>query len=687
VLFAISATPIMALVAAGLIGVVAVVLIYFRSKRLGSAPAPADLQGINAAKLENYQLILDTLDRSNVILWWARVTRKGSSYQWEFRTPPQLHDNPIYRLAALVKEGGLWRDEQAPDHERTKLTAAKALDEGATRYRQEFRIIGPDAMHWLSEDVVVRPAAPNEWNLAGVITDVTQGHEAGESLLMLSSVVEQTADSVLITNSEGIIEYVNHAFEAMTGYSREEAAGKTPRILKSGHHDAGFYENLWSTIISGRVFQGILVNRRKNGDIFHSEKTITPIKDGSGKIIRFVSTEKDITERVNFEAKLREQAALLDTATDAIIVRDLTHRISYWNKAAEQLYGWSAKEVLGRSALEFSYQEYSEFESSQREMLKQGEWTGELLQRAKDHKEFTVLSRWTLVRDERGQPKAVFVINTNVTEKKQLEGQLFHAQRLESIGQLASGIAHDLNNILTPVVMVMPLLREEIAKPETLQLVDLLEASVNRGVNIVKQILTFSRSIQGGMGSVPLRPLLKEVGQVIKETFPKSITLTVNVPEDLWMVEGDATQLHQVLINLCVNARDAMPAGGALAMEAENVILDGFYATKTPGARAGPYVVCLVEDNGMGIPEEVVNHIFDPFFTTKGPGKGTGLGLSTVFGIVKKHGGFIRVESKVGKGSQFRVYLPAKPEQLSAAEQVAAEAPPARLRRNHPRSG
>jgi nitrogen-specific signal transduction histidine kinase/CheY-like chemotaxis protein len=287
-----------------------------------------------------------------------------------------------------------------------------------------------------------------------------------------------------------------------------------------------------------------------------------------------------------------------------------------------------------------------------------------------------MLSRWSLVRDDAGRPKSVFVIDTDITERKKLEAQLYRAQRLESIGQLASGIAHDLNNILAPLVMVAPLLRMEIKAPETLRLVDILEANTKRGVEVVKQILTFSRGLKAGKGLVPLRPLLKEVINVLDETFPKSIALRSSIPEDLWMVEGDATQLHQVLMNLSVNARDAMPDGGTLTLAAENMVVDELYASMSPGAKPGPYVVWLVADTGTGIPPEDLDRIFDPFFTTKEPGKGTGLGLSTALGIVRNHGGFLKVESKPGKGTQFRVYLPAQMGAQLPAEPPPTEAPP-----------
>jgi nitrogen-specific signal transduction histidine kinase/ActR/RegA family two-component response regulator len=279
-----------------------------------------------------------------------------------------------------------------------------------------------------------------------------------------------------------------------------------------------------------------------------------------------------------------------------------------------------------------------------------------------------------LVRDEQGQPRSIFSINTDITEKKQLEAQFLRAQRLESIGALASGIAHDLNNVLAPIIIGAPLLRE-LAKDQTSRhLLKTMETSAQRGAAIVRQVLTFARGVEGER--VPLQPrhLLREMEKLAAETFPKGIRIDSDVASDLFPVLGDATQLHQALLNLCVNARDAMPNGGVITLAAANIVLTKEAAEKIPGAQPGSYACLRVTDTGTGIPPEVEAKMFEPFFTTKGVGKGTGLGLSTVLGIVRSHGGFVRVDSKVGKGSTFELYLPA-----TTNEQVAVKgesAPP-----------
>lgn len=252
------------------------------------------------------------------------------------------------------------------------------------------------------------------------------------------------------------------------------------------------------------------------------------------------------------------------------------------------------------------------------------------------------------------------VVNTDITQKKLLESQFLRAQRLESIGTLSSGIAHDLNNVLAPILMTAQLLESQLQDERSKRLLPILINNAKRGANLVKQVLSFTRGIEGDRTLVQPEPLINEIKQVIKETFPKTIQVSEEIPQNLWMIKGDATQLHQVMMNLCVNARDAMPNGGKLSICAANFIVDENYAQMHLDAKVGSYIMISVADTGIGISPEVLDRVFEPFFTTKELGKGTGLGLSTVLGIVNSHNGFINVQSHINKGSNFQVYLPAQ---------------------------
>jgi two-component system, cell cycle sensor histidine kinase and response regulator CckA len=374
-------------------------------------------------------------------------------------------------------------------------------------------------------------------------------------------------------------------------------------------------------------------------------------------------------ERKQAEQKIREQAALLDLATDAIYLKDLNKKILLWNKGAERMYGWSTEEVLDRHCEKIFYQELpSQLEEAWASVLNKGEWQGELHKLTKSREKLIVASRWTLVRDRHEQPKSILIVDTDITEKTQLETQFFHAQRLESLGTLASGIAHDLNNILTPILAASQLLPMRLPDVDdrTKHLFKIIEDSSKRGADLIKQILSFARGAEGKRNNLQVGHLLQEIGRIAQSTFPKSIEIYKDIStRNLWAVWADPTQIHQVFMNLCVNARDAMPDGGTLSLSASNIVIDENYTKIHLDTKVGSYVAIAVRDTGCGMPKEILARIFEPFFTTKEPGKGTGLGLSTTLGIIKSHGGFISVDSELGEGTVFTVYLPAIEEIVS----------------------
>jgi signal transduction histidine kinase/CheY-like chemotaxis protein len=291
-----------------------------------------------------------------------------------------------------------------------------------------------------------------------------------------------------------------------------------------------------------------------------------------------------------------------------------------------------------------------------------------------------VQSRWTLVRDGQGAPTGILVVGNDITEKKRLESQLYRSQRLESIGTLASGLAHDLNNVLAPIMMAVHFLKEEAKDERSRIWVQTLETCSQRGANIVKQVLTFARGAEGTPVLLQPSALVTEIERIVRETFPRSILTQTQVCQNLPRFIGDSTQMQQVLLNLCVNARDAMAEGGTLTIGVERVQLDGEAGRIHPKAKSGTYVVFSVTDTGTGIPDELLDKIFDPFFTTKPLGHGTGLGLPSVLGIVQRHHGFIHVESKVNIGTTFQVYLPAD---VSGKEGATVDPTKTRLPRGH----
>jgi two-component system, cell cycle sensor histidine kinase and response regulator CckA len=364
------------------------------------------------------------------------------------------------------------------------------------------------------------------------------------------------------------------------------------------------------------------------------------------------------------EEQILAQAQVIDLATDAIIIRDLDDTIEFINHGAERLYGYQRAELLGRRSTEFMPpQLLKHFREVKEATIRDGHWEGEMEHFTKKQKPVLVTSRWTLVRQSNRD--RILAINSDITEKKQLERQFLRAQRLESIGTLASGIAHDLNNILAPICMATELLRSSDPSPADTAMLNIIDQSARRGAEIVKQVLTFVRGSEGQRTILSVAPLITEIAKIARETFPRNIQTSYCFDPNLSLVKADAGQLHQVLMNLAVNARDAMPTGGTLKLSARNVM-------KAEGLRQ---VAIEVEDSGTGIPPEVLDKMFDPFFTTKEISKGTGLGLSTVLGIIKSHKGTIDVQSTVGKGTCFRIFLPAEEAPKTAEEERDEDVP------------
>jgi PAS domain S-box-containing protein len=494
------------------------------------------------------------------------------------------------------------------------------------------------------------------------ITDITE-RKGGEEMLRASeeryrSLFESNPNPMWVYDVETLLFLaVNAAAVEHYGYSQDEFLAMTIKDIRPAEDIPALIDDLVETT---GVAKNAIQWRHCRKD-----KTMIEVEIAShdliwlGRRARLVLIN-DITERNRAEARVREQADIINRAHDAITVVNFEDQhITFWNSGAERLYGWSADEAIGKSIGELIFANEKEREAPLKALMSTGEFHGEIKQVAKDSREIIVDSRATLIRNPAGEPLSVLLINTDVTDQKKLETQLLRAQRLESIGTLASGVAHDLNNILAPILMCAQTLRDNLDAEDRQSAISLIEDSAQRGASVVKQVLTFARGIEGERVLIQPTHLIEEMIDIARQTFPKSIELTGRYPEDLWTIQGDPTQLHQVLLNLSVNARDAMPNGGSLTLAAENFTIDENYAAMTPDAKVGPYVILRVTDSGTGMPRATADKIFDPFFTTKEIGKGTGLGLSTVLGIVKSHGGFISVYSEIGQGTTFKIFFPA----------------------------
>ena len=416
---------------------------------------------------------------------------------------------------------------------------------------------------------------------------------------------------------------------------------------------------------------------RPDGQSVHVLARAVPRMDATGRVLGLYGTAQDISERKRAEMEAFRLASIVEFSDDAIISKTLDGVVTSWNRGAERIFGYTADEMIGTSITRLFPPARLEEEAEILAKVRRGESVEhfETSRVRKDGRPIDVAVAVSPMRDGRGAVVGASKVARDISDRKRLERQFLRAQRLESIGTLAGGIAHDLNNVLSPIMLSVELLRLDYPDASSQELLDAIDRSALHGANLVRQVLSFASGVEGDRLEVRVDQLVRDVERTARDTFLKHIDVRTSLPADLWRVVGDPTQLQQVLVNLCVNARDAMPTAGRLLIRAENVTLDANDSGLHLDATVGPYVLLRVEDSGSGIAPEDLERIFDPFFTTKEVGKGTGLGLSTSLAIVKSHGGFVRVYSEPGNGTKFNVYLPARTSFSDEEQARAVELP------------
>ncbi len=516
--------------------------------------------------------------------------------------------------------------------------------------------------------------------------------------LLSASLLEAVPDAMIAVNQEGIILQVNSQTETLFGYTRNELIGQRieiliPERLRDRHdlHRKHFTEEPKVR----RMGVGLdLHGRRRDGSEFPVEISLSPVRTDGGMLV--LSAIRDITERKYIEDQLRsahkelEQrkdrqlhdyqnrlALIVESSQDAIIGKSLDGIITHWNKGAEDIYGYSAGEAIGRSISMLAPAERTDEIAGILTHIRQGERVEyfESVRLTKDGRRLHVSLSVSPIRDDRGEVVGASTIARNITAQKRAEEQLRQGQKMEAIGRLAGGIAHDFNNILGIITACTELLGSRLdPATATTQYTDNIREAAKRGASLTRQLLAFSRKQPAQPRVLDLNERLKELSKLLRPLMGDDVEVRFLPKSQSAIIEADPGQLDQIVVNLAVNARDAMPHGGKLIVETSNVEFDESFARKHPPLKAGPHVMLAVSDTGFGMDEATMSHIFEPFFTTKETGKGTGLGLATVYGIVQQSGGHVWVYSEPERGTTFRIYLP------SAAHQagMTAEVPPAK---------
>ena len=614
------------------------------------------------------------LQREQVRLVEAQTLAKVGSWETDLATMEVIWSGEVYRIAEKDPTRfkpthqsflGIVHPE---DREKVDRTFLQSLGQSATCTVEHRLLLADGRIKFVEERWnTFFDLEGNATRVFGTCRDITESKEAEAEVqrtsALLRAVVESTTDAVFVKDLLGCYLLMNEAGARLMGRPVEQILGLDDTFLL-GYEDA--------RLVMKNDRRTILANQPQTTEEVLTAAGVTrtylatkaPYRDGRGNVIGLIGISRDITERKQAIEHIAEQAALIDEARDAIFVRDLDHHIIFWSKGAERLFGWTAEVAEGKPVHELLPMKPGEFALADQTVRGAGVWNGELQTRSRSGTPVILDSRWTLMRDANGKPKSILTIDTDITERRKLEQQFLRSQRMESIGTLAGGIAHDLNNALAPIIMSLDLLKMRFPDEESMDLLGIISSSAQRGADMVRQVLSFARGVEGRQETVQIPPLVEEIAKIANETFLKHIHIRTSLSAGLWTVIGDPTQLHQVLLNLCVNARDAMTQGGTLTITAGNACIDAHYAGLHDDAKPGNYILLQVEDTGTGMPPEVIEKIFDPFFTTKELGKGTGLGLSTSIAIVKSHHGFLRVDSTPGVGTRFKIYLPAQPGSL-----------------------
>lgn len=554
-----------------------------------------------------------------------------------------------------------------PDGRRSDEKAKEIIEQVLNDIPQSFEWlhVRPDGTQIVCEVALTRILIENDICILGSTRNISARKKSEEEMARLATVIDQAAEEVIITDINGIIEYVNPAFEIITGYTPDEVIGKKPSIMKSGKHSSHFYKKMWAKLLNGEVWRGVIINRIKSGDEIIEDSIISPIRGKDGKIIAFMAAKRDVTEEyaLHEQLKTREEhfRAIFEKAPYAITIRNFDDgKYSSVNPAFERLTGYSRNDIIGRTPKDIGLlsSNYDREKFIER-LVKDGFVENHLLTATTVNGEMihSIISSVTINSDGR---KSILSMIVDITEEKRLEEQLRQSQKMEVMGQLAGGVAHDFNNLLSGIMGNAELLAIYLKDDSPLKK---YAVSIIKGAEIAagltKKLLAFSRKTQMVSRPIDIHEPIRAAIALLERSIDKRISIETDFKSCSPIVTGDINLLQNVFINLAVNARDAMPDGGRIVFTTLDITLDdAFCKSLNYAVEPGKFVEIDIADTGLGISPEIISKIFEPFFTTKDIGKGTGLGLSAVYGSVKEHHGAISVHSEKGAGTIFKIYLP-----------------------------
>ena len=562
------------------------------------------------------------------------------------------------------------------DDRESVLQAINATLQGKQQYNIQHRIVLPGGevrwLHVLGD--LIREESTKSLRLLGAAHDITEQKQRDlqvQHMLAELNFQKYALDQhaiVAITDAKGLITYVNDRFCDISQYNSTELIGQNHRLINSGYHPREFFHELWRTIRSGKTWQGDICNRKRNGDLYWVNTTIVPHLNTQGVPDSYTAIRTEITKQKQTEAALKQSMsqfrAIFEEAAIGMAVVEMESGIKIVNNALKKMLGYDMSEFAHKLPNDFSHADDLNKDSDLYHELLAGQRQSYSVEKRFLNKDEGIL--WaamtvSLVRSTQGDPLFAIYMMEDISDRQQLQLQLQQSKKMETIGLLAGGIAHDFNNMLLSIMGYTELAKEKFATDGNGKLAGYLEQVLKaseRARDLIAQLLAFSRNSELAFKPLQLKPLIKESLKMLRSALPSSIALKIDIEPNLPEVIADPTKLFQMMMNLCINARDAMNGSGHISLALHTVHVDQQICQSCHQSYCGHYIELAVRDNGHGIAPDILDKIFDPFFTTKEVGKGTGMGLSTVHGLVHEHGGHIQIESDAKAGTVVKLILP-----------------------------